>query len=84
MEEYVMTTTLILDIEKSVLEQAKSYAEGRHMDLSRLIGDYLLSLPKTAAKYRINPLVESLTGVIPESNTVDYRQGYREYLENKY
>ena len=78
-----MTTTLTLHIKKSAIEQAENYAEHHRTDLSKLVEDYLLSLPETKEPL-INPLVESLTGVIPNRNTDDYKREYQEYLEKKY
>ncbi len=33
---------------------------------------------------KVSPLVESLTGVIPEEQESVYKQGYYEYLNRKY
>ena len=80
-----MSTKLTLNIDKHIIEHAKSYAKENNVSLSKLIESYLNSLiQKTDRKSKkISPLVESLTGVIP-SGQVDERKSYRDYLTEKY
>lgn len=80
-----MNTKLTLNIDKSVIEEAKSYAKEKDVSLSKLIESYLSSLTKKSDKApkKISPLVESLTGVIP-SGQIDERKDYRDYLTEKY
>lgn len=79
-----MNTKLTLNLDKGVIEQAKSYAKNNRVSLSKLIENYLNSLTKSPDKNaNVSPLVESLTGVIPaESN--DYKKDYNDYLSEKY
>ena len=78
-----MNTKLTLNIDKSIIEDAKSYAKENKVSLSKLIENYLSSLTKSSEKEsKISPLVESLTGVI--SPNIDERKSYRDYLSEKY
>jgi hypothetical protein len=79
-----MNTKLTLNLDKDVIEQAKSYAKDHKVSLSKLIENYLDSLTtRSDKKTKISPLVESLTGVIPNENHED-RKDYQEYLAKKY
>ena len=79
-----MNTKLTLSLDEVVIEEAKSYAKMNRLSLSKLIENYLNSLTKQSGKpKKVSPLVESLTGVIPNDNT-DGREGYRDFLNNKY
>lgn len=78
-----MNTKLTLNLEKSIIEEAKSYAKENKVSLSKLIENYLNSLTKTTEKeIKVSPLVESLTGII--SSDIDERKSYRDYLSEKY
>lgn len=79
-----MNTKLTLNLDKSIIEEAKSYAKKNQVSLSKLIENYLSSLVRTSQKKtkRISPLVESLTGII--SSEADERKSYRDYLSEKY
>lgn len=79
-----MNTKLTLNLDKGVIEEAKSYAKENKMSLSKLIENYLRSLTKDTNKKdrKVSPLVDSLTGVIPSN--VDERKSYRDYLSEKY
>ena len=79
-----MNTKLTLNLNKGVIEQAKSYAKENSVSLSKLIESYLDSLTKRSEKKsKISPLVKSLTGVIPSRN-YDYKKDYKDYLSEKY
>lgn len=79
-----MNTKLTLNLDKGVIEEAKSYAKENKMSLSKLIENYLRSLTKDTNKKdrKVSPLVDSLTGVIPSD--VNERKSYRDYLSEKY
>lgn len=80
----IMNTKLTLNLDKGVIEQAKSYAKNNRISLSKLIESYLDSLTKRSdKKSNISPLVESLTGVIPTRN-YDDQKDYKDYLSEKY
>lgn len=79
-----MNTKLTLNLDKSVIDQAKSYAKDNRVSLSKLIENYLDSLTKRSERTsKISPLVESLTGVIPSGN-YDDKKDYKDYLSEKY
>ncbi len=79
-----MNTKLTLNLDKGIIEEAKSYAKENNVSLSKLIENYLNSLTKTSIEkdVKISPLVESLTGII--SLDFDERKSYRDYLSEKY
>ena len=79
-----MNTKLTLNLDKNIIEEAKSYAVNNSLSLSKLIENYLMSLTKASDKSKkISPLVESLTGVISCEN-IDERKDYRAFLIEKY
>lgn len=79
-----MNTKLTLNIDKSIIEEAKYYAKQNQVSLSKLIENYLDSLVASneTKNTKISSLVESLTGVI--SSEVDERKAYRDHLSEKY
>jgi len=80
-----MDTKLTLNVNKSVIERAKEYAKSHKISLSKLIESYLSSLTnKKSQEAEITPLVESLIGVIELDKDFDYKNGYTEYLMEKY
>ena len=79
-----MNTKLTLNVDKRIIEEAKSYAIKNRLSLSKLIENYLKSLTKTADKSKkVSPLVESLTGVI-QNESIEERKDYRDFLNEKY
>ena len=79
-----MNTKLTLNLDKDIIEQAKSYAKDNRVSLSKLIENYLNSLTSKIEKERnVSPLVESLTGVIP-NNLIDDKKDYRDFIAEKY
>lgn len=78
-----MNTKLTLNLDKEIIEEAKTYAKSHRVSLSKLIENYLNSLTrKTKKKSNVSVLVESLTGIIP--NDYDERDDYRNYIDKKY
>ena len=79
-----MNTKLTLNLDRVIIEEAKFYARENKMSLSKLIENYLKALTKTSSKTgKISPLVESLTGVIPDEQ-IDVNKTYVDYLTKKY
>lgn len=79
-----MNTKLTLNLDESVISQAKIYAKENSISLSNLIENYLDSLTsKNNKKSKVSPLVESLTGVIDGENIED-KKDYKDYLSKKY
>ena len=80
-----MDTKLTLKLNVEVIQKAKQYAESRKISLSKLIESYLHLLTKeNQAQGSISPLVESLTGVIEMPKKQDEKDGYTDYLAEKY
>jgi hypothetical protein len=80
-----MNTKLTLNLDEHIIETAKDYAKDNRVSLSQLIENYLSSLTKKDKKeIKVSSLVESLTGVIPNENEVDYKTDYYNYLNKKY
>ena len=78
-----MNTKLTLNLNKNIIESAKDYAKNHKVSLSQLIENYLNSLTKKDERdVKVSPLVQSLTGVIP--NEEDIRDDYYEFLKQKY
>ena len=78
-----MNTKLTLNLNSEVIFEAKSYAKNHKVSLSKLIENYLNSLTKDSKnKSSVSPLVESLTGIIP--NDYDERESYRNFIDEKY
>lgn len=79
-----MNTKLTLNLNKTIIESAKDYAKNNKTSLSKLIETYLNSITKKEnSTDDVSPLVESLTGVIPNENT-DYKKEYQDFLNKKY
>jgi hypothetical protein len=80
-----MNTKLTLNVDRGVIERAKKYSKSRKISLSRLIESYLSSLTSNEKQdLEITPLVESLSGVIKLDKDFDYKEGYTDYLIEKY
>lgn len=78
-----MNTKLTLNLDKETIHEAKTYAKSHSVSLSKLIENYLNSLTRSSKKKStVSPLVESLTGIIP--NDYDERNDYRSYIDQKY
>ena len=80
-----MNTKLTLNLNKSVIKRAKDYAKENRVSLSKLIESYLNSLTKKQQEeIKVSPLVESLTGIIPNETEQKNNDDYYEYLSKKY
>ena len=78
-----MNTKLTLNLDKEIIDDAKTYAKSHRVSLSKLIENYLQSLTReTKKKAKVSPLVESLTGIIPSD--YDEKKDYRDYIVKKY
>ena len=80
-----MDTKLTLKLDKEIINRAKEYAESKKISLSKLIESYLQLLTnESSSKDKISPLVESLSGVIELPKKYDDKDGYANYLTEKY
>lgn len=78
-----MNKKLTLNIDKQIIQEAKTYAKSRNVSLSKLVEDYLISITSVQKKESTaSLLVESSTGIIPSD--YDERADYRDYLDKKY
>ncbi|SHG50889.1 hypothetical protein SAMN05444372_106215 [Flavobacterium micromati] len=78
-----MNTKLTLNLDKEIINEAKTYAKSQSISLSKLIENYLNLLTiSSKKKSSVSPLVESLTGIIP--NDYDEKNDYRNYIDQKY
>ena len=75
-----MQTKLILNLDDSLIEQAKNYAEQHDKSLSQVVTDYFQLLTKPIKEPEISPITQSLIGVLNEIDKQDYKQ----HLEDKY
>ncbi|HEY4065149.1 MAG TPA: DUF6364 family protein [Puia sp.] len=80
-----MDTKLTLSLDKSVIEQAKKYAQKKNISLSKLIEAYLnkVSSPEKTGN-EISPLVRSLSGVLSLPKGYNPKKGYGDHLAAKY
>jgi len=82
-----MERKLTLRLNDKVIARAKTYARSHKISLSKLIESYLDSMTKQkedTKKIPITSLVDSLSGVIDLPADYDYKNEYRNYLEEKY
>lgn len=80
-----MDKKLTLSLDKTIIENAKSYAKSNNVSLSKLIESYLTTLTdRKKSSVKITPLVESLSGVISLDEGFDVKDAYAEYLIEKY
>jgi hypothetical protein len=78
-----MDTKLTLKLDKKIIERAKIYASEKNISLSKLIENMLFRITDSKSfKSEITPLVESLSGILPE---IDFdKDDYADYLDKKY
>ena len=80
---FKMNTKLTLNLNKTIIESAKDYAKNHKTSLSKLIENYLNSITKKEnSTDDVSPLVESLTGVIPDENT-NYKKEYQDFINHE-
>ena len=82
-----MDTKLTLQLNKAVIERAKSYAATKKTSLSKLIEAYLDSITskeKEQETKEISPLVKSLSGIITLPKDARHKVAYSEHLSKKY
>lgn len=79
-----MNTKLTLSINKTITEKAKKYARRKKTSLSKLIENQLAKLTGGESEEDISPLVKSLSGVVSDKAAAGVRNGYTNYLNQKY
>lgn len=85
-----MTTKLTLSINKRVIDKAKKYAKKQGRSLSDLVENLLTAVTVSEEKndkdkaFRIDPDIESLSGMIKAPKDFDYKKVLEEALVEKY
>lgn len=80
-----MNSKLTLKLNAEIIVKAKKYAEESNTSLSRLVENYLSAITsKNQEERNINPIIESLTGIIISDDKKDIRKSYTKYLIEKY
>lgn len=80
-----MDTKLTLRLDKSVIQQAKAYADTHQTSVSSLVEAYLTLLTRSASTSpTISPTVRQLTGVIDLKLADLDQENYNDHLAKKY
>lgn len=70
---------LTLSVDERDIDKAKRYSKKHDVSISRMVGQYLASLPEENGNY--SPAVRRLMGILPvEAGEEEYRR----HLEEKY
>lgn len=78
-----MNKKLTLNLEESIIENAKIFAKNNNTSLSKLVEGYLKSIVDEKTKdVEITPLVESLIGVVKLPTNFDVSDEYTKHLIN--
>lgn len=80
-----MNTKLTLSIEKTVIEDAKSYAKKTGRSLSELVESYFKNITeKSEIADDIHPKVKKLIGIVTLPDDFDEEKVKEEYYREKY
>ncbi|MCB0496004.1 MAG: hypothetical protein KDC79_07695 [Cyclobacteriaceae bacterium] len=81
-----MNSKLTLNIDRSVIEKAKSYAQEEGRSLSDLVESYLKIIVKkeTDSIATEAPLTKSLRGTFKAPDNIDYKEALSKGLSEKY
>jgi hypothetical protein len=80
-----MYTKLILELDRTIIEKAKKYANSNRTSLSKLIENYLIDITNEKVKEeKITPLVKSLSGIVNLPKDFNHKKGYSDFLIDKY
>jgi hypothetical protein len=80
-----MNAKLTLSLDRDVIEQAKVFAIAQHKSLSKLIEGYLRQATSSNQAPQVTtPLVARLSGVIDARKLGEHKDGYADFLANKY
>ena len=84
--EITMNAKLTLKLNKSAIDQAKSYAKKTNQSLSFLVEKYftLISEKNRSLPEDISPIVQELSGIINLADDFDYKKEYHNYIREKY
>ncbi len=81
-----MNTKLTLNIDKTVIDRAKEYAQKTNQSLSSLVQGYFKAI---AEKHDYNeddisPLVQEISGIIKLDDNFNLKDEYHKYIMEKY
>jgi hypothetical protein len=80
-----METKLTLKLKKTVIDQAKKYANDHETSLSKLIENYLAAITaESSENEEISPLVKSISGVIELPVDFNHKENYHKLITEKY
>ena len=80
-----MQTKLTITIEKSIIEQAKSYAKNKGRSLSELIENYLkVVLEDNEKTVKLSPSIKKLKGSVKLPDNYEYKKELINILSEKY
>lgn len=81
-----MDNKLTLKLDNQVIEKAKTYARKKNTSLSKLIETYLqfLTSNNKNEEEETTPLVKSLSGILNDTKSLDYKESYKKHLSKKY
>lgn len=81
-----MDAKLTLKLNQQIIEKAKEYASDKKLSLSRIVEAYLQSLTSENSEtdFEISPFVKSIATGINIPTDINYKEGYSDYLMEKY
>jgi hypothetical protein len=80
-----MNTKLTLNIDKSIINRAKTYASTQHISLSRLVEEYLKSLSsRSNESIYIAPITKELGKIVKNKTKINYKNIIEDYLISKH
>lgn len=87
-----MQSKLTLRLDKTLIENAKEYAQEHGKSLSQIVADYFYALTQVESKNDMEvpeatPLTDSLIGRFADANDLideELRESYYDYLEEKH
>lgn len=79
-----MVTKLTLSVDKSIIENAKSYAKNTGRSLSEIVENYLKSIIQENNISSINPNLKKIVGAVHLPESFDEDMELRSYYEKKH
>ncbi|MBP7738203.1 MAG: hypothetical protein KA369_19665 [Spirochaetes bacterium] len=80
-----MNTKLTLNIDKNIINKAKTYASNQRISLSKLVEEYLKSLSSgSKEEFVVAPITKELSGIIKKKTKIDYKSTVEDYLITKH
>ncbi len=78
-----MDAKLTLSMDSSIIASMKGYANENNSSISQIVETFFRNLLSSQSdKRNISPLVQELSGIIPEEE--NEKEDYTSYLEKKY